>query len=160
MPRKPATCPSPSCSGPPPARRKLRVSRRTSLRFGRSASRSSQAIWRWIRSRLADLFRGFDWVVSCVGFASGPGTQIKIAQAVLAAGVRRYVPWQFGMDYDLIGRGSAQELFDEHVQSRRADRTWSYLQSPTRWPVLVVVIVMVAGPVTTDLPVAEKLVGV
>lgn len=78
---------------------------------------------------LADLFRRFDTVVSCVGFASGPGAQLKLAQAVLAADVRRYVPWQFGVDYDVIGRGSAQDLFDEQLDVRDLLRA----QHGTEW---------------------------
>ena len=69
-------------------------------------------------TELAHLFGRFDTVVSCVGFASGTGTQLKLAQAALAGNVRRYVPWQFGVDYDLIGRGSAQDLFDEQLDVR------------------------------------------
>lgn len=64
---------------------------------------------------LADLvaiMSRFHTVVSCVGFAAGAGTQRKLTEAALAAGVPRYVPWQFGCDYDAIGRGSPQDLFD------------------------------------------------
>jgi len=32
--------------------------------------------------------------------------------------VKRYFPWQFGVDYDAIGRGSAQDLFDEQLDVR------------------------------------------
>ena len=49
------------------------------------------------------------------------GTQLKLAHAVLGVkggNVKRYVPWQFGVDYDIIGRGSAQELFDEQLGVR------------------------------------------
>ena len=67
---------------------------------------------------LAALFQNFHTVVGCTGFVAGSGTQRKLAQAVLAAGVPRYVPWQFGVDYDVIGRGSAQDLFDEQLDVR------------------------------------------
>ena len=80
-------------------------------------------------AELADLFRGFDTVVSCVGFALGAGTQLKLTRAVLAAGVRRYLPWQFGVDYDVIGRGSAQDLFDEQLDVRDLLRA----QHETEW---------------------------
>jgi len=60
----------------------------------------------------------FDTIISCTGFVAGPGTQLKIARAVLDAGVRKYVPWQFGVDYDVIGKGSAMELFDEQLDVR------------------------------------------
>lgn len=67
---------------------------------------------------LAALFARYDAVLSCVGFAAGPGTQTKLARAVLRAGVRRYFPWQFGVDYDALGRGGAQPLFDEQLDVR------------------------------------------
>ena len=52
-----------------------------------------------------------------------------IAQAALDAGVRRYFPWHFGVDYDLIGRGSAQDLFDEQLDVRDLLRS----QDRTEW---------------------------
>lgn len=57
---------------------------------------------------LADQFRGFTTVINCMGFVAGPGTQLKITRAVLAAGVPRYFPWQFGVNYDVVGKGSGQ----------------------------------------------------
>ncbi len=57
-------------------------------------------------------------MLSCIGFAAGPGTQLKLARAALQARVRRYFPWQFGVDYDVLGRGSAQDLFDEQLDVR------------------------------------------
>lgn len=69
-------------------------------------------------SELSALFAGFDTVVSCIGFAAGKGTQVKLTRAAIEAGVRRFVPWQFGVDYDVIGRGSAQDLFDEQLDVR------------------------------------------
>ena len=62
-----------------------------------------------LQDDLAAIFHGYDTVIGCTGFVAGRGTQRKLAQAVLQAGVRRYVPWQFGVDYDIIGRGSAQD---------------------------------------------------
>ncbi len=67
---------------------------------------------------LSARFGEFHTVVSCTGFVGGPGTQLKLARAALDAGVRRYLPWQFGVDYDVIGRGSAQDLFDEQLDVR------------------------------------------
>ena len=80
-------------------------------------------------AELAALFCQFDTVVSCIGFAGGSGTQVKLTQAVLNSGVRRYVPWQFGVDYDLIGRGSGQDLFDEQLDVRDMLRA----QKQTEW---------------------------
>lgn len=67
---------------------------------------------------LAATFAPFDTVISCTGFVAGKGTQLKITRAVLAAAVRWYVPWQFGFDYEVIGRGSGQEVFDEQLDVR------------------------------------------
>lgn len=67
---------------------------------------------------LADQFRRHHTVLSCIGFAAGRGTQLKLARAVLQAKVRRYFPWQFGVDYDVLGRGSPQDLFDEQLDVR------------------------------------------
>lgn len=41
-------------------------------------------------------------------------------------------PWQFGVDYEAIGPGSAQDLFDEMLEVRRTLRS----QSSTRWTVV------------------------
>jgi hypothetical protein len=81
---------------------------------------------------LSALVAPFHTVISCTGFVGGTGTQRKIAQAVLAAGVRRFVPWQFGVDYDLIGRGSAQDLFDEQLDVRDLLRS----QQATEWVII------------------------
>ena len=70
------------------------------------------------RSQLSSLFAPFDRVISCTGMSFPPGTQLKITRAVLDAGVHRYFPWQFGVDYDAIGRASAQDLFDEQLAVR------------------------------------------
>ncbi|PXW24747.1 aromatic alcohol reductase [Paraburkholderia caballeronis] len=81
---------------------------------------------------LAARFAPFDTIVSCTGFGAGPGVQRRIAQAVLAAGVARYFPWQFGVDYDVIGRGSAQDLFDEQLDVRDLLRA----QQHTEWVIV------------------------
>lgn len=60
------------------------------------------------RAELADPFARYDTVLSCIGFAAGPGTQLKLARAALASGIRRCFPWQFGVDDDVLGRGSPQ----------------------------------------------------
>lgn len=69
-------------------------------------------------SDLAALFKDFHTVIGCTGFVTGRSIQLKLAHAVLEAGVKRYFPWQFGVDYDVIGRGSAQDLFDEQLDVR------------------------------------------
>lgn len=69
-------------------------------------------------AQLADRFGRHDTVLSCIGFAGGRGTQVKLAKAALQAKVKRYFPWQFGVDYDVLGRGSPQDLFDEQLDVR------------------------------------------
>jgi uncharacterized protein YbjT (DUF2867 family) len=69
-------------------------------------------------AELASLFKDFHTVIGCTGFVTGRRSLLKQAQAALDAGVRRFLPWQFGVDYDIIGRGSAQDLFDEQLDVR------------------------------------------
>lgn len=84
------------------------------------------------QSVLAERFAPFDTVICCTGFAAGPGTQRKLARAAIEGGVRRYVPWQFGVDYDLIGRGSPQDTFDEQLDVRDLLRA----QHGTQWLII------------------------
>ncbi|PPT73551.1 aromatic alcohol reductase [Xanthomonas theicola] len=81
---------------------------------------------------LTDLFKRFKTVVNCTGFVAGPGTQLKITRAVFAAGVKRYFPWQFGVDYDVVGRGSGQPVFDEQYEVRELLRG----QTSTEWVIV------------------------
>lgn len=81
---------------------------------------------------LAAIMKRYHTVISCIGFAAGAGTQRKLAQAALTAGVSRYFPWQFGVDYDEIGRGSAQPLFDEQLDVRDLLRH----QRATEWVIV------------------------
>jgi len=83
-------------------------------------------------TELADVFREFDTVIGCTGFSAGRGVQIKLARAALIAEVGRYVPWQFGVDYDAIGRGGAQDLFDEQLDVRDLLRA----QSRVEWIII------------------------
>lgn len=81
---------------------------------------------------LAQLFKRFNAVINCSGFAGGAGTQLRISQAVISAGVDRYFPWQFGVDYDRIGMGSGQPVWDEQLQVRQLLRQ----QSATAWVII------------------------
>lgn len=81
---------------------------------------------------LAEHFSRFDTIISCVGFIAGAGTQLKLTRAVLQGSVRRYVPWQFGVDYDVIGKGSAQDLFNEQLEVRELLRA----QRVTEWIII------------------------
>jgi hypothetical protein len=51
---------------------------------------------------------------------------------VLEAGVKRFFPWQFGVDYDVVGRGSAQDLWDEQLDVRDLLRS----QDQTEWVIV------------------------
>jgi hypothetical protein len=82
--------------------------------------------------RLASLFMDYDTLIGCTGFVSGKGVQLKVARAALAAGTPRFIPWQFGVDYDIIGRGSPQDLFDEQLDVRDLLRS----QTKTRWAII------------------------
>ena len=83
-------------------------------------------------TELSTLFKPYDLVISSLGFVSGPGLQVKITKAVLEAGVKRYVPWQFGVDYDVVGRGSVQPVWDEQLDVRELLRG----QSGTEWVIV------------------------
>jgi hypothetical protein len=79
-------------------------------------------------AELARLFKDFHTVIGCTGFVTGRRILLKQAQAALEAGVQRFVPWQFGVDYDIIGRGSAQDLFDEQLDVRDLLRSQDRMQ--------------------------------
>lgn len=81
---------------------------------------------------LSTLFEGYDTVLNCSGFVAGPGTQLKISRAVLTAKVKRYFPWQFGVDYDIVGNGSGQPVFDEQYAVRQLLRN----QQDTEWVIV------------------------
>lgn len=81
---------------------------------------------------LIAVFSQFHTVINCTGFVAGPGTQIRLTEAALTAGVRRYFPWQFGVDYDVIGKGSGQPVFDEQYDVRGLLRS----QSKTEWVIV------------------------
>lgn len=82
---------------------------------------------------LAELFKAYDTIISCTGYVAGRSIQLKLARAVIAARVPLYFPWQFGVDYELIGRGSAQDLFDEQLDVRDLLRA---NESATQWVVV------------------------
>lgn len=81
---------------------------------------------------LATIFAHYDAVINCSGFVGGKGTQLKITRAVLLAEVARYFPWQFGVDYDRIGMGSGQPVWDEQLAVRGLLRA----QQRTRWVIV------------------------
>lgn len=71
-------------------------------------------------------------MISALGFVGGPGLQVKIANAALQAKVKKFFPWQFGIDYDVLGRGSAQPLFDEQLDVRDLLRA----QNEVKWVIV------------------------
>ncbi|KAG6355154.1 hypothetical protein INS49_004235 [Diaporthe citri] len=83
-------------------------------------------------SQLSHVFKDYDIVIQAGGYGLPKGTQLKSANAALQAGVPRYFPWQFGVDYEEIGEGSAQDLFDEMLQVRRLLRS----QTSTTWTII------------------------
>lgn len=82
--------------------------------------------------RLSEIFKNYGTVICCSGFSIGAGMQIKITKAALEANVHRYIPWQFGVDYDKIGRNSAQPVFDEQLDVRDLLRN----QEKTNWIII------------------------
>jgi len=49
--------------------------------------------------QLAEVFAPFDTVIGCAGMVAGRETPMKLATAALKSGIKRYFPWQFGVDF-------------------------------------------------------------
>ena len=81
---------------------------------------------------LASLFAGYDTVIGCTGITAGLDAPMKVAKAALQAEIRRYFPWQFGVDFDVIGRGSPQDIFDSQLDVRELLRA----QDETEWVII------------------------
>ncbi len=81
---------------------------------------------------LASLFSRYDTVIGCAGYAAGIHTPMKLAKAVLQSGIPRYFPWQFGVDFEAIGRGGPQDIFDAQLDVRELLRS----QSKTEWVII------------------------
>lgn len=81
---------------------------------------------------LAAVFGQYDTVIGCAGYAAGIDTPMKLARAALRAGIPRYFPWQFGVDFDVIGRGSPQDIFDAQLDVRELLRG----QHQTEWVII------------------------
>ncbi|MFP5518084.1 MAG: aromatic alcohol reductase [Alphaproteobacteria bacterium] len=81
---------------------------------------------------LASVFGQYDTVIGCAGYAAGIDTPMKLAKAALQARIPRYFPWQFGVDFDVIGRGSPQDIFDAQLDVRELLRA----QSGTEWVII------------------------
>ena len=83
-------------------------------------------------SKLTETFSPFNTVIHAGGLTAAEGTQMKITKAVTAAGVRLYLPWQFGVDYDVIGPTGGFGLFAEAYSVRELLRS----QSNTQWVIV------------------------
>ncbi|MBB3262228.1 hypothetical protein F4827_007060 [Paraburkholderia bannensis] len=81
---------------------------------------------------LAALFTRYDTVIGCTGITAGVDTPMKLARAALQARIPRYFPWQFGVDFDVIGRGSPQDIFDAQLDVRELLRS----QHETEWVII------------------------
>ncbi|TXI16916.1 MAG: aromatic alcohol reductase [Roseateles sp.] len=81
---------------------------------------------------LATVFARYDTVIGCAGYAAGVDTPMKLARAALQARIPRYFPWQFGVDFDVIGRGSPQDIFDAQLDVRELLRS----QQETEWVII------------------------
>jgi len=81
---------------------------------------------------LAMVFARYDTVIGCAGYAAGIDTPMKLARAALQARIPRYFPWQFGVDFDVIGRGSPQDIFDAQLDVRELLRG----QHETEWVII------------------------
>jgi len=84
------------------------------------------------QTALTALFKPYTTVIHAGGMTSPPGTITKITRAVFAAGVKLYMPWQHGVNYDAIGREGGEGLFREQVDVRDLLRG----QRSTQWVVL------------------------
>lgn len=81
---------------------------------------------------LAEIFSDYDTVIGCTGITAGLDAPMKVAQAALQAKLPRYFPWQFGVDFDVIGRGSPQDIFDSQLDVRDLLRS----QDETEWVII------------------------
>lgn len=81
---------------------------------------------------LAAVFSRYDTVIGCAGYAAGIDTPVKLAKAALQSGIARYFPWQFGVDFEAIGRGGPQDIFDAQLDVRELLRA----QDKTEWVII------------------------
>ncbi|KPW13781.1 Isoflavone reductase [Pseudomonas amygdali pv. aesculi] len=66
------------------------------------------------------------------GFCRWPGHSTQTDRCGAQGRHKTHLPWQFGVDYDLIGRGSPQDLFDEQLDVREKLRA----QQQTEWVIV------------------------
>ncbi|KAK6537792.1 hypothetical protein TWF694_010699 [Orbilia ellipsospora] len=68
---------------------------------------------------LKQAFKPFTAVIYASGMFARLGTPTKVTTAVRDAGVKYYIPWQFGIDYDVVGPTAAGGLFAEQYWIRK-----------------------------------------
>ena len=88
---------------------------------------------------LSAIFAKYDVVIQCTGYGFPRGTLTRIAEAVLNAGVKRFVPWQFGVDYDAVTNPAHAELVGEMRGVRKLLREQGKEgqgEGKTRWTVI------------------------
>lgn len=88
---------------------------------------------------LVAVFKKYDVVIQAGGYGAPPGVLLRVAEAAVQAGVKRFFPWQFGVDYAAIAEGGGGvegsghgELFGEMLAVRRLLAG----QSGTGWTVV------------------------
>ncbi|TLS24427.1 hypothetical protein PpBr36_08216 [Pyricularia pennisetigena] len=81
---------------------------------------------------LVSILAPYTTVILASGMTAPPGTQLKICRAALAARAARFVPWQFGVDYDVLGPLAGGGLFAEACEVRSVLRA----QDAVRWTVV------------------------
>ncbi|KAF3910115.1 hypothetical protein AA313_de0204812 [Arthrobotrys entomopaga] len=64
-------------------------------------------------------FKPFTAVIYASGMFTRVGIPSKVTTAVRDAGVKYYIPWQFGIDYDIVGPTAAGGLFAEQYRIRK-----------------------------------------
>jgi hypothetical protein len=100
---------------------------------------------------LSATIAAYDIVISATGYAQSPGAVTKLAQEVLEAGRLRkqagkgrlwFFPWQWGVDYDIIGDGEGlMPLFGEQQAIRDLLRAKA-AESHVTWTVVMTGIFM------------------
>lgn len=77
-------------------------------------------------------FKPYQIVIQAGIMTAPTGTSLKVANAIVAAEVPYFMPWQHGVNYDAIGREGGFGLFTEQIQVRELLRA----QKTTHWVVV------------------------
>lgn len=81
---------------------------------------------------LVQVLIGFDIVISCASMSAPAGTEEKLCQAAIQAKVGRYIPWQFGVDYDQYDHDPIVKVFKESQRVRSLLRS----QRDINWTII------------------------